>query len=984
MKESIPVCTNRLMSIFDEKSTENTMPKPALLQSLEKTFGLALTRFRGDDLSELMTYACRNQYALDATGDTVLGLNLCSNELKDDVLDLVFQLTDLQALNLSENALTRAVFPREMSALQYLDISECKSLKKVELPPDHTLRLKSLDLHECAIESFSLPSLLRLEYFDISRNGLKELLIDHGACLKLVMFDASDNQLERFDLNGLFQDLKYLYLNGNRLREIRFKDLPPALEILHLRGNQLEDLPSGLEQIKTLKTLYLHGNPLSRFEKEVIAGGERDNSRDTVIAFLEGRHKSKGSLIPLLEAKMVLVGNGEVGKSSIRIRLLDETAPLPDGKDRTPALEIAKLTLENLPPHLTGLTDPVNFTLNIWDFGGQGRYREIQQFFCSRKSLYLFVTATDDKPDKEDYINFDYWLSMVNGFGYDKDSQSHCPVIYVMNKIDLVGKGNISRDAADIGEKSMRSQFPNIQQFIKISCEERINLAGLRAGIRERLPEISKDIFSQQGYPGHWMEVKNWLDTLKSVSGTSDNATGQPQNYMPYPDYEAVCMSDRFGLSSNEARQWLVILDRIGSVIYLEHNEELSRWVILNPNWIKDGIVKALDSKFIKKGVLTTDLFEVIWPDNNTDEHRIFISLMLAYKLCYQRKDSFGDTELVIPALLPDEQPKLDGFFTKPAFRLKLVFDPFIPAGTVNKLIVRLHSGQSGETGRSKDIESGMETHLPVTVYNNLMWKNNVIVHMPGTNNYAHVREQWEHKCVYVDLFGDDPKPLYRHLKSLLEQDAAALKEARYMNKLELEDWGHDQYKEKWTPLEYDPGFFSRPIKYPDVLAQPKLFISYAHSDGEPFKDKLGEHLSALEEQGFIEAWTDRAIVAGTWDDQIERAMHQANIFLLLITPGFLNSGYINSKELKTAYQKYKEGAAKIFPVVCDFCDWELLPVSDADMEVHPTLNKSMKVWLGKFQPFPKGGKPVTDKKTWQSENEAFLDVINRLKREIM
>lgn len=972
------------MSIFDEISTENTMPKPAQLQSLEKTFGLSLTRFTGADLSDLMTYACQNQYALDATGETVLGLNLRSNDLKDEVLEPVFQMTGLQALNLSENALSSAVFPQEMSALRYLDISECKSLKKVALPSDHTLRLISLDLHECAIESFALPSLLLLEYFDISRNGLKELLIQ-GACQKLVMFDASDNQLEEFDLNGLFPDLKYLYLNGNRLREIHFKDLPPALEVLHLKGNQLENLPPGLEEIKTLKTLYLHGNPLSRFEKEVIAGGEMDNSRDTVIAFLEGRHKSKGKLIPLLEAKMVLVGNGEVGKSSIRIRLLDETAPLPDEKDRTPALEIAKLTLENLDTHLTGLADPINFTLNIWDFGGQGRYREIQQFFCSRKSLYLFVTATDDKPDKEDYINFDYWLSMVNGFGYDKDSQSHCPVIYVMNKIDLVGKGNISRDAADIGEKSMRSQFPNIRQFIKISCEERINLAELKAGIREHLPEISKDIFAQHGYPGHWIAVKNWLDTFKSASGLSENTAGLHKNYMPYPDYEAACMSDRFGLSSNEARQWLVILDRIGSVVYLEHNEELSRWVILNPNWIKDGIVKALDSKFIKKGVLTSDLFEVIWPDNNTDEHQIFISLMLAYKLCYQRNDSFGDTELVVPALLPDEQPTLDVFFTKPAFRLKLAYDPFIPAGTVNKLIVRLHSEQGGETGIPKDMVSDSETHLPVSVYNNLMWKNNVIVHMPGTNNYAHAREQWEDQCVYVDLFGDDPKPLFTRLKSLLEQDAAALKEARYMNKLELEDWGyHEQHEEKWIPLKYKPEFFFNPIQHPGTLKKSKIFISYAHADGEQFKNKLVTHLSTLRNGKLIEDWNDRNIVAGDWNSQIEKTMHQADIFLLLITPGFLESGYINSKELKTAYQKYKAGAAKIFPVVCDFCDWELLPVTDADMEVHPTLNRSMKVWLGKFQPFPKGGKPVTDKNTWQSENEAFLDVINGLKREIM
>ena len=97
---------------------------------------------------------------------------------------------------------------------------------------------------------------------------------------------------------------------------------------------------------------------------------------------------------------MVLVGNGEVGKTSIRIKLLDKTAPLPQKHERTPGLDVKPYAVRGLEKAITKLPEAIDFQLNIWDFGGQGKYREVQQLFCSRKTLYLFITAHDDLPKK--------------------------------------------------------------------------------------------------------------------------------------------------------------------------------------------------------------------------------------------------------------------------------------------------------------------------------------------------------------------------------------------------------------------------------------------------------------------------------------------------------------------------------------------------------------------------------------------------------
>jgi hypothetical protein len=106
--------------------------------------------------------------------------------------------------------------------------------------------------------------------------------------------------------------------------------------------------------------------------------------------------------------------------------------------------------------------------------------------------------------------------------------------------------------------------------------------------------------------------------------------------------------------------------------------------------------------------------------------------------------------------------------------------------------------------------------------------------------------------------------------------------------------------------------------------------------------------------------------------------MEKADIFLLLITSNFLDSSYISAREITKAYQKFKSGKSKIFPVICNSCDWQLQPITETEKQMHPTLNKEMCVWLGQFQPFPKDGKPI---KNWRNQQDGFMDVINQLKK---
>jgi Leucine-rich repeat (LRR) protein len=284
--------------------------------------------------------------------------------------------------------------------------------------------LQELDLSDSGLQSLHLPECPALKKLDVSRNQLTAFSFSF-ACPELWWLDLSGNEgLKKIALDDGFGQLQYFYLYKSGLEELKIEGSLPRLKVLDLEGNQLKQWPAGFLLPDSLETLYLEGNPIEKIPETTRGSGERHNSAEDVRQYLLSiRDEEKVEY--LHQAKMILVGNGEVGKTSIRIKLLDPKAPLPKEEERTPGLDIVPYTLEQLPAELTGLDKPIDFQLNIWDFGGQSRYREVQQLFCSPKSLYLFVTSCDDQPNlKEDYVNFDYWMSMVHALSFDKEAES--------------------------------------------------------------------------------------------------------------------------------------------------------------------------------------------------------------------------------------------------------------------------------------------------------------------------------------------------------------------------------------------------------------------------------------------------------------------------------------------------------------------------------------------------------------------------------
>jgi len=124
-------------------------------------------------------------------------------------------------------------------------------------------------------------------------------------------------------------------------------------------------------------------------------------------------------------------------------------------------------------------------------------------------------------------------------------------------------------------------------------------------------------------------------------------------------------------------------------------------------------------------------------------------------------------------------------------------------------------------------------------------------------------------------------------------------------------------------------------------MTQPVIFISYSRRDNAE-KNKMMSHLGVLQQAGLVDLWSDDRIEAGeNWHVQMQQAITQAKIAVLLITAHFLNSEFILSAEVPTLLQRCQNDGLVVYPILARACAWR-------------SVN-----WLRDMDVWPKSGVPV-------------------------
>ena len=600
-------------------------------------------------------------------------------KLKELPLEIVnlFKLRDLWLWGCEFSA-----FPLVVCQLRNLtDLSIGEFLQ--EIPEDicQLINLTLLNLGNNELKEFpsaicQLTNLRELDLGSYSQgNSISEIPAEIGKLTNLTRLSISSNKIKKIPSEiGLLKNLKKLNLGtsfsdqGNLLTEIPIEigQLTNLAE-LNLAKNKITSLPHSLVMLEKLKELDLGNNPLNPALQSAY-----DQGLDAVKSYLRSLEQSE----PLYEAKLVLVGEGGVGKTTLLKALSGKEPKMGELTTHGVSIDVHSMVLRH--PE----KEDVNIQFNAWDFGGQEVYRVTHQFFFSKRSVYLIVWEPRmgiQQGQVED------WLRLIRlRVGDDAKViivSTHAKTGQRIARIDkpifLRDYGSMIVDFIEVDSLEPDEKDPN----------EKYNIPKLK----ELIATAAKDL-EQMGMPFS-VSWKAARDELIEIGITIPCVS--------FAEFSKVCTLH--GLDEISIKTLAGLMHDLGYIVYYGNDERLKEDVILQPEWLTKAISFILEDRTTQErdGILPDNHLEDVWlkhnfvnePHYNKEFFPFFLRLMEKYDVSYRLPE--GDASLVAqhvpqirPALpwQPEEEPK----HSQRRLSMVCVMDE-APPGLIPWMIVRTH-----------------------------------------------------------------------------------------------------------------------------------------------------------------------------------------------------------------------------------------------------------------------------------------------------
>ena len=527
--------------------------------------------------------------------------------------------------------------------------------------------LQQVDLGSNQIQDISaLKDLKKMQELYLYNNQIQNItaLKDLN---KLQELDLPSNQIQNISALIDLKELQKLYLYSNLIHDIPEKiGNLKRLHILDLEKNKITSLPASMLELKNLNTnkteddwqkgLSLKGN-LFNISEEIY-----DREPQELIRYILDLQASKEKR-KLNEAKLVFIGSGEVGKTSLINMMLTGKIGNPEA---TKGIEVRDYKVKR---------NNEDIKVHIWDFGGQEIMHATHKFFMTERTAYILVINPRTE-DRQGNSELNYWLKLINSYA------GNVPIVVVINKSES--------HHIDIPQGSLTDKYPNIVGFVNTECRGdlyEINNYGIK-DLKEKIGEsIQKLDHLDNPFPDSYFKIKQKLEKEKD---------DKIKDYINYQKYQEICLEIEPDFKEESMKTLAGILHDMGIMLNFRDDDSSSllETFVFNPEWITNGVYKIITSDEIidKKGILNVNHLKSILPADkypHQKEHFFLIKTMEHFELSYRFDDNIK--EFFIPGAFPKDRPELNWKYeNNDLLKFQYFFD-VLPSSIIHRFIVKVH-----------------------------------------------------------------------------------------------------------------------------------------------------------------------------------------------------------------------------------------------------------------------------------------------------
>jgi internalin A len=638
------------------------------------------------------------------------------------------------------------------------------------------------------------------------------------------------------------------------------------------------------------------------------------------------------------EVKVILLGNGRVGKTQLCRRFRGE--PFDQSVPSTHGVQIWR---EELRLRVAG-EDQV-FRVNWWDFGGQDIYHGTHALFLRSRAVFV-ILWTPSLENREEFTENDiplrnqplaYWLDYVRSLAGEGS-----PVIVVQSQCDRFAdrRPDPPRPAGlgffeccsysakeDQGRDVLEGQLRNAIGYL-LERNGALEIGQGRAAVRRRLYE--------------WRNADQKLEPEERRHRT-----------LTLEEFRALC-DEVGGIAS-----WEHALDyfhHTGVVFY--DSKLFSNCIVLDQTWALDAVYTVFhrgravpwlrdSGRFTRE-----DLAQTVWQEHSIEEQRLFLGLMKSCGVCFPcGKTAQGEDRYVAPDLLPRFEAVASGLHAwkeepvMPTLRLEYrFFHPAVIRGLMSQ--IGHEAGEWAEYWKYglwfkdglRDTQLLVQLHDTSTV--EAPGAGALELQAQGRDPLGLLREI--RKAIVERQIGEEPD---EELLTLQGTTVAKSALTTVIDGRVLDVHGKPAAAAAFTTFFEDREYSTEETTEMDIQPQPldasekppEVFISYAWGDDTPegqIRAKAVDGLtSALEKDGFLPVRDRDQIRSGERISAFIRRLTRADLVVAVISDRYLRSPYCMF-EIYKLWQKHQGDADALLqhlvPIVLPEVKvgniWERLP----------------------------------------------------------